>query len=141
LPVFVELGVLGADVSVSVHVEQAEDAAALRNTVGERFNQIPAEPRHAEDGVVADPELQSEPGRHQPEHSLLLAVLLFADVGVVLLKLIELCFDLQLNAVQSVDLLSHNRLLEEGSLLDELINWLLPVPIVYNVVCDHLHSV
>ena len=68
-------------------------------------------------------------------------MLLFADVGVVLLKLIELCFDLQLNAVQSVDLLSHNRLLEEGSLLDELINWLLPVPIVYNVVCDHLHSV
>ena len=92
MPVVVELGVVGADVSVSVHVQQAEDAAALRHTEGERLNQIPTEPRHAEDGIVADPELQCEPGCHRPEHSLLLAVFLSADVGVCFFKLIELCF-------------------------------------------------
>ena len=65
----------------------------------------------------------------------------FAYIFVPFFKLIELCLDLQLNAVQSVNLFSYNRLFEKRGLFYELVNWLSSVPVIDDIVCDHLNSV
>jgi hypothetical protein len=91
--VVVQLCVLYAVPLVLHHKDQASDHAALRNSVRHWLDQIPAQPWHHKDSVVANTELQCEPGSHRSEDLLLLLRFDFLDLFVTLLELFQFCFD------------------------------------------------
>jgi len=69
--VIIQLSVLYTTTLVLHHKDQASNHAALRHRVSYRLNQIPAQPWHTKDSVVAYAELECEPCCHRGKYLLL----------------------------------------------------------------------
>jgi hypothetical protein len=105
--------------AVTHREENASDETTLRNAVGPGLHEIPAKPLHLKDGVVANPELESEPHGHERNQSQSPCFLNLLNLSLSLMKQIKLVGRRNAQSVELISLLSDNSILEKQRLLLE----------------------
>ena len=107
--------------SVAHDIDQAEDKTSLAYRECHGLHQIPSEPRHVENGVVAEQELSREKAGHQGDLKSVSGPVSFLNLVFLLLQLQELSYCNCFHCAQLEDLLADDWILEELCLLNILI--------------------
>jgi len=82
--------VLNIGSSVAQDYDKTDDKGALADRVGQRLNQVPSEPRHVVDGVVADSELGGEESSQGVHLQHVPTLLCHLDLRLALIKRLKL---------------------------------------------------
>ena len=109
---------------VAQEVQQRYNERSLANSVGEGLNQIPAQPGHVENRVVADAKLEREEKRHCSGYSHGLSPVDFFDFLLSLVHLVKLGLSKELDGSKVEDLLFDYPFLEKLSGIYELVSYL-----------------